>query len=82
MFRPLALGLACLLAAGCARARPKPGTSAPVTRARWLMGTLWTVSTTAADSSRAGAAIAAALDTVASLDDGSATGVHTGELSR
>jgi len=80
--RPLALGLACVLAAGCAPARPTPAKGATATRARWLMGTLWTVSADAADSSRAAAALEAALDTVASLERRLSNWSATSELSR
>jgi thiamine biosynthesis lipoprotein len=51
----------------------------PVTRARWLMGTLWTFT---AEGDEAGAAIEAALDTVASLERRLSNWSDASELSR
>jgi thiamine biosynthesis lipoprotein len=75
MQRAFAAGMACVLLAGAVHA-------APATRARWLMGTLWTVRAEAADSARAGVAVEAALDTVASLERRLSNWSPSSELSR
>jgi thiamine biosynthesis lipoprotein len=79
--RVIAWAFACVLLAGGARAAEP----APVTRARWLMGTLFTASAPAAspaDSARVGAALDAALDTVAALERTLSNWNAASELSR
>jgi thiamine biosynthesis lipoprotein len=66
-----------LLAAG---AVPAPGSE--VARARWLMGTLFTARSTSADTLRAGAALDAALDSVAALESRLSNWRPTSELCR
>lgn len=81
---PLALALAATIALAPASAGAAEGTGASVTRARWLMGTLWTFTTAAppADSAAAGRALDAALDSVAALERALSNWSPTSELSR
>jgi len=65
-----------LVACACA---PRSAAAEPATRARWLMGTLWTFT---AEGGNAGAAIDAALDTVASLERRLSNWRDASELSR
>jgi len=66
--------------------RPHPPEAGHVARARWLMGTLWTAwapaGERAADAQRVGAALDAALDTVASLERRLSNWLPSSELSR
>jgi thiamine biosynthesis lipoprotein len=76
------LPLRCWLLAGVVLACGLPDAAsgaAPVTHARWLMGTLWTAS---ADGVGAADAIEAALDTVAALERRLSNWSDSSELSR
>ena len=71
------------LAPLCAARAVEAGPPASVTRVRWLMGTLWTMSAPAAaqDAGRTGGALDAALDTVAALERSLSNWRATSELS-
>jgi FAD:protein FMN transferase len=73
--------VACACSAGVERAGSPSSRSgaAPVTRVRWLMGTMWTATTGGAG---ADAALDAALDTVASLERRLSNWAAASELSR
>lgn len=79
---PLALALAATIVLAPASAAEGTGTN--VIRARWLMGTLWTFTATAApsDSAATGRALDAALDSVAALERALSNWSPTSELSR
>jgi thiamine biosynthesis lipoprotein len=71
-------------------AAPSPAAASGMTRARWLMGTLWTASAPATadragspgDTARTGEALEAALDTVAALERRLTNWSEASELSR
>ena len=81
---PFALALAATIVLAPASAGAAERTGANVTRARWLMGTLWTFTATAApaDSAATGRALDAALDSVAALERSLSNWSPTSELSR